>query len=183
MKFDLIDFKWQDELGLIAVYCNCQSTDRFLVGKVISSDSCYIVLSLVSPKGKSDGICLCSTSSIYRIETNSQYLERLAFGSISLEKNFFSPCIWDSFWENAEKSQWVTQIKGISGKRIMFGVPICHTPEYVVFRCISTTGKKGKIRCMNRRLISIATCNSKSEKLISARLRRNNHKNQCNSNI
>lgn len=148
---------------LVAIYCNKQSTDRFLVGQILSSDADCLLLSLVSPDASVDGLCFCFAKCLYRIEKDSQYLCDIKKDFNPIDTLRFNGNLWDDFLAHAEKHKFVTQFKGFSGRRIMFGIPIGHSDNEVTIQRVCSDGTQGKILHINRNKIALMVCNSNSE--------------------
>ena len=156
---------------LIAVYCNIQSPDKFLVGKVQISDADYLVLSLLSPDSQEDGLCLCSADFIFRIEKDSQYLLSLNTDICSASTPYLYGNAWDAFLSYAEEHKLVMQVKGYSGKRIMFGIPVDHSNDIVTVHRICSDGTKNRFFRINRKKIAMLVCDSSDEQEMNATLK------------
>lgn len=157
---------------MIAIYCNKQSTDYFLVGQILTSDSEYLLLSLISPDLYVDGLCLCSAKIIFRIEQDSQYLRDIKKSSCSITTQRSESNPWDAILEYAEEHKFVTQIKGFSGKRIMFGIPVGHSKNMVAIHRVYSDGTRGKVLRINRDRIALLVCNSNTEQELQAVLQK-----------
>ena len=148
---------------LIAIYCNKQSTENFLVGQILTSDSEHLLLSLISPDSCVDGLCLCSAKIIFRIEQDSQYLRDMKKSLCSITTQHSESNPWDAILVYAEEHKFVTQIKGFSGKRIMFGIPVGHSKDMVAIHQVYSNGTQGKVLRINRDKIALLVCNSNTE--------------------
>lgn len=155
---------------LIAIYCNKQSTERFLVGQILTFDSEYLLLSLISPDAGADGLCLCSAKFIFRIEQDSQYLQDMKKRLCSITAQHSESNPWDAFLAYAEEHKFVTQIKGFSGKRIMFGIPVGHSNDTVAIHRVYSDGIHGKVFRVNRDKIALLVCDSNTEQELQASL-------------
>lgn len=164
--------KLLNDKDLVAIYCNQQSTENFLVGQIQAYDSDCLLLSLISPELNTDGLCLCSAKFIFRIEQDSQYL-------IDMKKNL---CLttpqhskgipWDDFLVYAEEHKFVTQLKVFSRKRIMFGIPVGHSNDTVVLRRVYLDGTLGQIFRISRDKIALLVCNSDTEQELQVSLQK-----------
>lgn len=152
-----------DSRDLIAFYCNKQSTENFLVGQVLTSDSEYLLFSLISPDSSVDGLCFCSVKIIFRIEQDSQYLRDMKKSLCSITTQLSESNPWDAFLVYAEEHKFVTQIKGFSGGRIMFGIPVGHSKDMITIHQVYSDGTLGKVRQINRNRIALLVCNSNTE--------------------
>lgn len=148
---------------LIAIYCNKQSTDSFLVGRILASDPGYLLLFLLSPDSRVDGLCLCSTKIIFCIEQSSQYLHAMnqSLCSTNIQLSESSP--WDGFLVYAEECRFVIQIKYFSRKRSMFGIPVGHSNSMVSIHRVHSDGTYGKVLQIDRDKIEMLVCNSSTE--------------------
>lgn len=157
---------------LIAIYCNKQASDKFLVGQILTFNSEFLLLSLISPDAGVDGFCLCSAKFIFRIEQDSQYLQNLKRRLCSITAPNFESNPWDSFLAYAEEHRFVTQIKGFSGKRIMFGIPVGHSKDTVAIHRVYSDGTRGKVSRMSRDKIALLVCNSNTEQELQATIQK-----------
>lgn len=157
---------------LIAIYCNKQSTDNFLVGQILTSDSQDLLLSLISPDSCVDGFCLCSVKSIFRIEQDSQYLRDMKTSLCSITPHRFESNPWDAILEYAEEHKFVIQIKGFSGKRIILGIPVRHSKDMVAIHRVYSDGTQGNILRINRDKIALLVCNSNTEQELQGTLQK-----------
>lgn len=140
---------------LVAVYCNRQSTDRFLVGYPLSVNAECLALSLISMDACFDGICFCSADYIFRIELESQYLHDIHMDS-HLCKNLFSEDdAWKAFLTYAKEQKYLTRIRDFSGKLIMSGVVVGYSIESVTIRKLHPNTTKGRVYQMNRNRIAL----------------------------
>lgn len=148
---------------LIAIYCNQVFPNNFLVGNILSSNDDCLLLSLIDPDSNYDGLCLCSTKYIFRIEKNSQYLQKLEKNYSFLGNQHYENDPWDMFLEYAEKQKHIIQVKGLTGKRIMFGMPISHSTDMFIVKRIHLDATWGHVFRIRRDKVSLLVCNSESE--------------------
>lgn len=167
-----LPFEMLNSKDLIAIYCNKQSTDKFLVGQILTSDSEHLLLSLISPDSSVDGLCLCSAKIIFRIEQDSQYLHDIKKSLCSITTQHSESNPWDTFLVYAEEHEFVTQIKGFSGKRIMFGIPVGHSKDMIAIHRVYSDGTPGKVFRINRDKIALLVCNSNTEQKLQAALQK-----------
>ena len=157
---------------LIAIYCNKQSTESFLVGQISTSDSEYLLFSLMSPDSSVDGLCLCSSKNIFRREQDSQYLRDMKKSLCSITTQHSESNPWDAFLVYAEEHKFVTQIVGFSGKRIMFGIPVGHSKDMVAIHRVYSDGTQGKVLRIIRDKIAMLVCNSNTEQELQVALQK-----------
>lgn len=67
----------RDENKYISIYMNRNIPANFVYGRVLSVDEDYIVVYLIAPNGKYDGVLVKETCEIFRIEEECQYSERM----------------------------------------------------------------------------------------------------------
>lgn len=157
---------------LLAVYCNKQSTERFIVGQLLHCDFDCLVISLLSPDATSDGICFISAEYTFRIEQESKYLRKLKETMPSIDMPFSGKDSWDGFLSCAEIYKYVTCFSDFNGKRIMFGVPIRHSDDIVVVQRVHLDGTLGRTYQIRRKRIAFMEYNSHTEQALQSRLQR-----------
>lgn len=140
---------------LIAVYCNKQSTESFLVGQVLMSDSNSLLLSLISPDLNFDGLCLCMAESFFRIETDSQYLLNMKKDLCSTTNQYTEGDPWDVFLRYVEAHRLRIRIKGLSGRKIGFGIPVAHSQDFVEIERVSSNDVLSKTLRLKRNKIAL----------------------------
>lgn len=69
--------KYQQQATLIAFYGDCDNTDTFSVGKILSVDDDFVLLGCVTPTGEYDGCCVYRTDHCILIEQDTQYLKKI----------------------------------------------------------------------------------------------------------
>lgn len=148
----------------IAIYFNRKKTDKFLAGELLTFDSDSLVLSLFAPDASADGVCFCSAKFLFRIEQDTQYMLALKKKIALWSTPHLEGDPWKAFLKYAEANQFVTQVKGFSGKRLMFGVPLAHSQNTVTFRRVYADGTLGKALRINRNRIAMLVCNSDTER-------------------
>ena len=146
--------------NLIAVYCNQNNTEKFLVGEIQDLNSEYLLLSLISPDASADGLCLCSANAIYRIELDSQYLRRLGRHTSLTTNQHSGNDPWEEFWTFTERKKLLTKITGFSGKQIICGIPVSHTKETVLIQKVHPNTTEGKHFNIRRKKVALAACES-----------------------
>lgn len=164
MDLRLLNIKNFHSADLVAVYCNTQATENFLVGNILALDAEYLVLSLLSPEMSEDGICLCATKAIYRIEQNSRYLLDLKKKAGPIRNLHLGGDPWNNFWEYVQENKLVAQVKGFPGKRILFGISVGHTDEAVAMRRVCLDCVHEKTTRVTRNRIALVVCNSDTER-------------------
>lgn len=150
--------------NIIAIYCNKQSTENFLVGQILTYDSHCLLVSLISPDANEDGLCLFTGKFIFRIEQDSQYLHDMTKNLCLITPQHSESDPWEDFWVYAEEHKLITQVKGFSGRRIMFGVPVRHSKDMVAIHRVNSDGTQGSILQINRDKIALLVCNSNTER-------------------
>ena len=156
--------------SLVAIYRNQLSTNSFYVGKISAFNSYHAAISLVSPEGKPDGVCVCTLNSIYRIELFSNYLNSLEVAIPDLYT--FSSEILEDILTYAQNNQYVTDFRDNTNKRIMFGIPISCSGDYVTVQRVRCNGTLGAVYKINKHHISLVECNSETEQQLQQNLRR-----------
>ena len=63
----------------VALYCNIDSPRAFLAGWVEAVSGEHVVLRHLSPEGRYDGFVLKYMESIFRVDTEGRYIERLSY--------------------------------------------------------------------------------------------------------
>jgi hypothetical protein len=71
--------KAKDSENLVALYSNVENPRAFLAGWVESVSNEHVVLRHLSPEGRYDGYVLKYIESIFRVDTEGRYIERLSF--------------------------------------------------------------------------------------------------------
>lgn len=61
----------------VAVYTNPQDSTKFIYGRIISVNSNYIAIYMLSPNGYFDGVIIKQISDVFRIETDSKYGDKI----------------------------------------------------------------------------------------------------------
>ena len=167
-----LPFEMLNDEDLVAIYCNQQATENFLVGVILTYDSDWVLLSLISPDAVMDGLCLCSAEIIFRMEQDSRYLNNMKKFCHATTTQGFEGNPWDGFLAYAEEHQFVTQIKGFSGRRIMFGIPIEHSKDSASVHRVHSDGTQGKVVQINQDKIALLVCNSDTERELQAALKK-----------
>ncbi len=72
----------------VALYTNVENPRAFLAGWVESVSSDHVVLRHLSPEGRYDGYILKYLDSIFRVDTEGRYLERLSFLFTARKQDF-----------------------------------------------------------------------------------------------
>ena len=162
MELTLIPSDAFENNDLVAVYCNQQATDRFLVGRMVMLGNDALLLCLISPDMEFDGLCLCMSHSIFRIEQNSQYLKRMNKLFIPYVTEHFAEQPWDYFLRIAEKGNMTIHILDRFGKKVV-GVPIKHTMGTVNIRCKHSNGPLTYVMQMKRHDVSLMEINPDSK--------------------
>lgn len=60
-----------------AVYCNHENLDSFLFGRILYSNDVHTVMLSTTQNGAYEGLVLRETDSIFRVETDSQYNQKM----------------------------------------------------------------------------------------------------------
>ncbi len=71
--------KAKDNENLVALYTNIENPRAFLAGWVEAVSNEHVVLRHLSPEGRYDGYVLKYIDSIFRVDAEGRYIERLAF--------------------------------------------------------------------------------------------------------
>lgn len=61
----------------VAIYTNIHNTSKFIFGRILAVNEDDIVIDMISPDGKFDGILATKIDKIYRIELDGQYAEKM----------------------------------------------------------------------------------------------------------
>jgi hypothetical protein len=84
----------------VAIYTNADSPRSFLAGWVEAVSQEHVVLRHLSPEGRYDGYVLKYIDSIFRVDTEGRYIERLSFLFNARNQNF-PPRLLETNDENA----------------------------------------------------------------------------------
>ncbi|BCM89285.1 hypothetical protein IAD21_01130 [Abditibacteriota bacterium] len=79
----------------VAIYCNPDNPRAFLAGWVEAVSETHVILRHLSPEGRYDGYVLKYCDSIFRVDTEGRYLERLAFLFSARKQKFPSVLVSD----------------------------------------------------------------------------------------
>jgi hypothetical protein len=90
----------------VALYCNVESPRAFLAGWIEAVSSEHVVLRHLSPEGRYDGYVLKYLESIFRIDTEGRYIERLSYLFNARHQNFPARLIG----EHDESSNLIVEI-------------------------------------------------------------------------
>lgn len=60
-----------------SIYTNDRETDKFHFGIVLAVNDDEIAIQLISPNGDDDGVMILGTPSVFRVETDGQYAEKM----------------------------------------------------------------------------------------------------------
>ncbi len=63
--------------NLIAIYTNRSYYDKFSVGYILAVTEENILIQSLSPRGEFDGYSVIKTDSVYRLETDEMYLDKI----------------------------------------------------------------------------------------------------------
>ncbi len=69
--------KAMNDKSLVSIYTDRNETDSFLVGFVLASSEQFILIQSVSSDGLNDGLELCETKEIYRVDINGKYESKI----------------------------------------------------------------------------------------------------------
>lgn len=152
-----------DSKDLIAIYCNKQSTENFLVGQILTSDSEHLLLSLISPDSSPDELCLCSRKIIFRIEQDSQYLRDIKRSLCSITTQCSGNNPWDAFLVYAEEHGLALQVKRLLGKPSVLGTPVRHSNDMVAISHVRSDGSQARVSRIKRDEIAQIVCNLSTE--------------------
>lgn len=123
---------------LIGVYRNRNATDRFLVGYVTAADAQGLLMAPFTQRGRSAGACFVGGGDVFRVESQSQYLnnftQRYALSAQPLQEG----CPWLWFWKQAGKR--VVHIR--CSRTSLYGIPVRFDSQSAVLLRILSNGQR-----------------------------------------
>lgn len=69
--------EFQDQSVLVAIYSDCNNTDKFSVGKILGVDDDFVLLGCVTPTGAYDGFAILRIDHCILAERDTQYLKKM----------------------------------------------------------------------------------------------------------
>lgn len=161
-----ISFLGNNPEKLIAIYCNKQNPDRFLVGCLVAYDLHCLVLSLLTSNAHTDGLCLCASPDVFRIEFDSQYLLKLEEKRSQSTHPLWTGDPWAVFWNYAKEMKLIVQIKRRSSKQALYGFCVEYNENAIVVQRIRCNGTVQREYSLRRGDILLAVCESTTEKSV-----------------
>lgn len=144
-----------------AFYCNEKDTDSFIVGSIASVNADEVIMQLLSPEGKCDGLCYCTLRSVYRIEWDSQYLYALQKRSTlrkTPEKLIRQTSPWRCFLDYAFENKLKMQVRSTSYEHTHHGILASFTSDYIVIQAAGQSGNAVETLQIYRSDIILMTC-------------------------
>ncbi len=170
MNFSFLNAETSSTGDWIAVYCNKKETDSFLVGQLWAYDPHGLALSLVSPELNNDGLCFISAEYVFRVELDSLYLVGLKDKLSAPRTQWTATDPWDGFLTYAEEHKLITQMKDLSGKRIMFGIPAKHTNDELEICRVNRDGTSRNTSRIKRGRVGLMAVDSDTERDIETKM-------------
>ena len=129
---------------LIAVYTNKSDYDRFAVGYIAGITEAEILLYCISPNGGYDGYFVCCIDDIFRLEYDTQYLEKIGLlisdKDVKLPKIDFSDNIFMRLLDLAKKEEYIVSVNIDESSDNIIGYVKESDEEYVCIRQVSQYG-------------------------------------------
>lgn len=156
---------------LASIYTNKNDTGRFIVGYIEEISEDFIIIQAVNPNGHFDGLLLKELESIYRVETEGNYLDKmqklLDYNNEATEQvTLDGKDLITSLLQYAEKNKYVVSIELLnSGFDDIIGYVQRISENGCLINQITTDGQYDGNSTIDYSSISKISCNSEDEKI------------------
>ena len=151
--------------GVVGLYINVQHPDRFLVGYPKPYDN-GVILSLISPDGRGDGISYCAWKNIYCMEWESEYLNQYQKKKEKILDIEFDGSIpgHNAFLNFAQENHLLVQFANPDSQRNLFGFIQSYTEKEISVERVFLNGTAKKNIHLSRNKFTFMCMDSETEK-------------------
>lgn len=150
--------------GVVGLYINVRHPDRFLVGYPYPYDD-GVILNLISPDGRADGISYCAWKNIYCMEWESEYLNQYRKEDKFSDIEFDGSCSgYTALLKYAKENHLLVQFMNPDSQRNLFGFIQSFTEKEIYVERVFLNGTTKMKTRLSRSKFTFMCIDSETEK-------------------